>query len=36
MDVKELGCEVVDWMHLAQNRVHWLPLMNMEVNLRVP
>jgi hypothetical protein len=26
----------VDWIHLAQVRVHWRALMNMVMNLRVP
>jgi len=23
MNLKQLGCEGVDWIKLAQNRVHW-------------
>jgi len=28
--------KVVDWIHLAQNRVHWWALVNTVMNLRVP
>jgi len=23
MDIKEMGCKVVDWIHLLQDRVRW-------------
>jgi hypothetical protein len=36
MDVREIGWEGVDWMHLAQDRDHWRPLVNTIMNLRVP
>jgi hypothetical protein len=36
MDVKEIVWEVVDWMHLAQDRVQWRVVGNTEMNLRVP
>jgi hypothetical protein len=28
MDLKQIGCEGVDWMDLAQNRAHWRAFMN--------
>jgi hypothetical protein len=36
MDVREIGWEAVDWMHLAQDRDQWWALVNMIMNLRVP
>jgi hypothetical protein len=36
MDVREVGWEVVDWMHLAQCRHQWQSLVNMIMNLWVP
>jgi hypothetical protein len=36
MDVDEIGCEGMDWYHLAQDRVHWLALVNTVMSLRVP
>jgi hypothetical protein len=35
-DLREAGREVVDWMHLAQDRAQWLALVNTVMNLRVP
>jgi len=32
MNLREIGWEIVDWMHLAQNRDQWRAY----VNLRVP
>jgi hypothetical protein len=32
---KEARCEGVDWIHLAQDRVQWLALVNMVINLWV-
>jgi hypothetical protein len=29
MNYKEIGCEDVDWVHLAQHRVLWQALINM-------
>jgi hypothetical protein len=29
-------CGVVDWIHLAQDRVHWRSVVNMVKNIRVP
>jgi hypothetical protein len=36
MDFREIKWEVVDWMHLAQDRDEWWALMNTVMNLRVP
>jgi hypothetical protein len=36
MDIGEIGWEIVDWMHLAQDRDHWWALVKMVMNLRVP
>jgi hypothetical protein len=32
----EIGCEDVDWMHLAQDRAQWRALVNTVMNLHVP
>jgi hypothetical protein len=34
MDLKEMGCERLDYIHLAQDRVHWLAVVNMVMNIR--
>jgi len=34
MDLKEVRCEVMDWMHLALDRDRYLDLVN-TLNLRV-
>jgi hypothetical protein len=36
MDLKEIGWEVVNWMHPSQDKVLWRILVNMVMNLRVP
>jgi len=36
MDIREIGWECVDWMHLSQARDQWLLLMNLVMNLQVP
>jgi hypothetical protein len=36
MDLRETECEVGYWMHLAQGRDQWRPLVNILMNLRVP
>jgi hypothetical protein len=35
-DLKEIGWEGVNQMHLAQDRDQWLALMNTVMNLQVP
>jgi len=36
MDLREIWCEVVDWMNLFQDRDQWRSLMNTVMNIRVP
>jgi hypothetical protein len=36
MDLREMGCEDVDLIHLAQDRGQWRVLLSMVLNLRVP
>jgi hypothetical protein len=36
MDLQEIGCKGVDWMHLAQNRVQWQGLVNTLINFQAP
>jgi hypothetical protein len=36
MDLKELGCGVMDWIEVAQDRGRWWALENAVMNLRVP
>jgi hypothetical protein len=35
MDLKEIGREDVDWMHLAQDRDQWKAVVNTVMNIRV-
>jgi hypothetical protein len=35
MDLREMGWEGVDWMHLAQDRDQWRALVNMAMNFWV-
>jgi len=36
MDLREIGWEDVDWIHLAQDRDQWRALVNTKMNLRFP
>jgi hypothetical protein len=36
IDLREMECEGVDWMHLAQDREQWRVLVNTVMNLQVP
>jgi len=36
MDLNEIGCGGVDWIHLAQDRDQWWALVNTVMNARVP
>jgi hypothetical protein len=36
MDLKEIDCEEVDWIQLAEDRVQWEAVLNMVINFWVP
>jgi hypothetical protein len=36
MDRREIGWDDIDWIHLTQDKDHWLALVNTVMNLRVP
>jgi hypothetical protein len=36
MDLREIGWEVVDWIHVAEDRDQWRPVVNKVMNLRIP
>jgi len=35
MDLREIGCKVVDWFHLAQDRDQRWAVVNIVVNIKV-
>jgi hypothetical protein len=36
MDLGEVGCDVVDWIHLAQDKVQWQTFVNTVMSIQVP
>ena len=36
MDLKEMGCDLGDWIDLAEDRDQWRAYVRVEMNLRVP
>jgi hypothetical protein len=36
MDLREIGIDGANWIRLAQDRVRYLAVVNMVMNLRVP
>jgi hypothetical protein len=36
MDLKGIGSEAVDWIHMTQDRDRWRALVNTVMNLLVP
>jgi hypothetical protein len=36
MDLQEVGCEVIDWIDLAQGRHRWWTVVNAVMKLWIP
>jgi hypothetical protein len=36
MDLREIGCDVMDWINVAQDRGQWKALLNTLMKLQVP
>jgi len=36
MDLREIGWEGVDWIHVGEDRDWWQAVLNMVMNLQVP
>jgi len=36
LDLQEVGCEVMDWLDLAEDRDRWRALVNVVMNHKVP
>jgi hypothetical protein len=36
IDVREIGWECVEWIHLAQDKNQWLAVVKTVINFRVP
>jgi len=36
MNLQEVGCELMDWVDVAQDRDRWQLLVNTVINFRVP
>jgi hypothetical protein len=36
MDLQEVGCEVLDWMEIAQDRGRWWAFVSAVINPRIP
>jgi hypothetical protein len=36
MDLREIGCDGMDWIDLAQDRDQWRALVNTVMNIRAP
>jgi hypothetical protein len=36
MDLRDIGCDDMDWIDLAQDRDQWRTIVNTVMNLRVP